>query len=30
MCVGGECKVTTRRIGKFPGKENKHGLSELI
>ena len=30
VCVGGECKVTTRRIGKFPGKENKHGLSELI
>ena len=30
VCVGGECKVKTRRIGKSPGKENKRGLSELI
>ena len=29
VCVGGECKVKTR-IGKSPGKENKHGLTELI
>lgn len=30
VCVGGECKVKTRRIGKSPGKENKYGVSELI